>query len=551
MNKYLNNNQMRKILMNQDVCSLLAYYIELPSQDFRSLIITSKGNEALICIVLKRILGDKLLCENSKSSSLITIFTHMRLKQYEERIQRTKSMLIALQQKHNEMGRNAVFNNRLRKATHKFHNKLYPPFDSDIIMNDIVTPTCLNLIKYMRKLYPSRTVLRIADTKRSVQYLLDNGLKDMNVILQNGNNILFYVHRLKQIKFLLKKRKGVIPPNINQRNNKDQTPLSIAIKRNDLSHVRFLIKQGAEIFHKTHGSVLNNVHSYAMLKYILDVSKKIIPRHYKKNSQHVKRFVHHNNYKCVVLLLQQGFSPNAKDCKNKNTAFFALNAKMLKILIHYNVNLMQKDNLGRLAIQHFMSKYNYACVNILLKQHGLLHKDVLLDFINRDFRPFNCKQIERTKRLRILQLLKKYGQNLNVTDGCGKNILFYINDIKTIRILNTWGVRLDVKDIFKQNLLFYANTPVFLNYLLNEGLSSTINSCNISNNTPIEHAAIENHFDVVKYLLDREDVIIRDKLIKIIIQKNHRSMIDYLLRTTSSTWPCSTILASTSRPGSN
>lgn len=210
------------------------------------------------------------------------------------------------------------------------------------------------LLKNKKYLPLGGLLIAIIEGKYNVVNLLVAGIKDINIVTENGFSLLLTATQSKQYKIMeLLLKKGADPNIIN---SIKQAPLHIA-SQTDIIYVKLLLEYGANV------NVLDN-----------------------DNWTPLRQSIICKKYDIAKLLIQNGANDDVIDENNRTSydyAIFFENTKLINLLNRYRIIKHLKSKLipflilSRVFAEDSLVHENYLCFDLF---------KVLIDAINKEIR---------------------------------------------------------------------------------------------------------------------------------------------------------------------
>lgn len=359
-----------------------------------------------------------------------------------------------------------------------------------------------------------------------------------------------YGESLWLIKEIKEKYSDLYDSQINNVNYWKETPLAIAIKKNNISIVKFLLNNGAQI------NLKNSKKSYLVTaiyynkkeisKYLLTKGADVNQIDYKNKKTALHYAIEKGNYDLVKALLLKNADINAKDINGEKPFHYAVKStfEICKLLLKHKPKINDKFNStrfkGLIPLHVAVMLGKDKIVDLLIKNKANIKESMLLPT-----RFFRKPKGERWSLLayaiyyrkeKIANLLINAGVDVNsiisnesVKDMTPLHLAIKNNQLSVIMNLLYHGAKIDIK----ANMGYYGKLTAleFANKKNYKDLFLFYSAEQISINKKLIKAIKKNNYKEVKSILSKNNVDLSYKESFLKINKKKWTYLDFAVHT--------------------
>lgn len=222
-------------------------------------------------------------------------------------------------------------------------------------------------------------------------------LRNINVLGENGESLLHIAAGIASLKTILFLSKKI---NVNQKDLKGDTPISVAVEAGRLNVVKSLYSIGAKLDTQNNlgeTPIMKSINNDDIFDFLLSRNVNLeFKDHFGNRLVHMiwndkekllkikekganlnaidgngQNLIHYSteagNIDLLNFHLKQGISPHIADFYNETPIFKTKNLKILEILKKQNVNFNQQNNFGDTLLHKALKQKNQELVNFLIE----------------------------------------------------------------------------------------------------------------------------------------------------------------------------------------
>ncbi|WP_342263506.1 ankyrin repeat domain-containing protein [Spiroplasma endosymbiont of Clivina fossor] len=326
------------------------------------------------------------------------------------------------------------------------------------------------------------------------EFYLKTDLKtdDFFSLNSNSDNNILYIFII-QNNFELAKLLIKLNPDkkiINSSDINNNTPLLLAINKDAIDFIKFLLENGADVNlqeKKVSMSIINaiNNNNWEIINILFDHGHNVNFQDPLVNNTYLHIAARNGQLELVKLLLERGANPNIQEKKGLTPLYFAAESDKTEVVQELLTNKNSKNtidinlsnNLGDTPLQIASFKGHHKVVELLLKNHKI-------DVNKKDYYGDNALIVaaRNGKTNVVKELLKHSDIDVNFSNKEGNNALIsatFKGNVETVNLL-----LIEIRKLYKD-----------------KEFKEFINKANNSSLTSLQYAAFDGNIELVKLLL--------------------------------------------------